>query len=224
MCILYSMGFIYILTSPSGKSYIGQTNRPIEERFKEHQKSNSNCVAIYNAIQYHGWEKFEKDWYECPDKDLNFDEELLIEKMRTLAPNGYNLREGGGNNGKMSDESKQKMSKARLGHIVTEETKQKISKALIGEKNQMYGKTHTNESKKKMSKALSGENNYKSRRVYQYTIDDTYINSFASGGEAAQAFGKTDGSSISRCARGEQNTAYGFKWSYAPPLPHLFSA
>ena len=33
------MGYIYILTSPSGKSYIGQTIRSIEKRFQQHQKN-----------------------------------------------------------------------------------------------------------------------------------------------------------------------------------------
>ena len=46
----------------NGKIYIGQTIRSIEERFKEHQKESNGCVAIRNAIQYHGWENFEKDW------------------------------------------------------------------------------------------------------------------------------------------------------------------
>jgi hypothetical protein len=32
------MGYIYILTSPFGKSYIGQTTRPIQKRFKHKQK------------------------------------------------------------------------------------------------------------------------------------------------------------------------------------------
>ena len=31
------MGKIYIFTSPSGKSYVGQTTRDIEERFGERQ-------------------------------------------------------------------------------------------------------------------------------------------------------------------------------------------
>jgi len=105
------MGYIYMLTSPSEKSYIGQTIRPVEERLKEHRTGKtSGCRAIYNAIQYHGWDAFEKDWYECPDEDLNKHEELMVEVLGTLYPNGYNLKEGGGANGKMSKETKQKMS------------------------------------------------------------------------------------------------------------------
>jgi len=242
------MGFIYKLTSPSGKSYIGQTIRPIKERFEEHQYQNSYCVAICNAIQKYGWDNIDKDWYECPDEDLNFDEELLVREMGTLAPGGYNLREGGGATGKMSEGTKQKMSDVRIGennHMYgkkhTKETKQKISKAMSGKtlsdehKQKLSeamsgntlseeikkkiseahsGKMLSDEHKQKISKAMSGEKNTMSKKVYQYTIGGTYVDKFASSGEAAQTLGKSSGSSIRRCVRGKLKTAYGFKWSY----------
>ena len=153
-----------MLKSPSGRMYIGQTTRPIEKRLEEHQKENSNCVAIYNAIKKYGWDKIEKDWYECPDEDLNFDEELLVREMGTLPPGGYNLREGGGNNGKMSEETKRKMSEACSGekHYLygkspSEETKQKMSEAQLGEKNHNYNNKFSDETKKKISEALIGK-------------------------------------------------------------------
>ena len=114
-----------MLTSPNGKIYIGQTIRPIEKRFEEH-RTKRMYGAIYNSIKKYGWENFEKDWYECPDEDLNFDEELLVREMGTLTPGGYNLREGGGNRGKLSEETKQKISEAKIGSIRSEATKQKI--------------------------------------------------------------------------------------------------
>ena len=143
------MGYIYILTSPSGKSYIGQTTRPIQKRFKEHQDALSGCRVIRNAIQYHGWESFEKDWYECPDEDLNFDEDLLVREMGTLVPGGYNLREGGGSHGRHSEETKQKISEANIGKTHSEETKKKMSDLHLG-------KTHTEETKQQMSEAKTG--------------------------------------------------------------------
>jgi len=225
------MGYIYILTSPSGKSYIGQTYRPIEKRLNQHRTGRSSgCRAIYNAIQYYGWESFEKDWYECPDEDLNFDEELLVREMETLAPDGYNLKEGG-YNGKVSEETKQKMSEAKKGEkscwygkTHTAETIQKMSEAKKGEKSCWYGKTHTAETIQKMSESNRGENNpmwgktgekhYRSKRVYQYARDGTFINSFETCGEAARHLIKKDGSSISACALGNRKTAYGFKWTH----------
>lgn len=233
------MGHIYIFTSPSGKSYIGQTSRPIQKRFKEHQLESSGCVAIYNAIKKYGWENFEKDYYECPDEDLNKHEELMVEVLGTLSPDGYNLREGGGSNGKMSEETKQKMSEVRLGHIVSEETRQKISESKLGEKNYNFGKTpsdetrqkmsdvnkgdknamwgehHSEETRQKISDSMKGEKNQKSKKLYQYDLDENFINSFESCGEAKRHLKKTSGTNIRKCARGEQKTAYGFKWSYS---------
>jgi len=192
------MGFIYMLKSPSGKSYIGQTIRPIEKRFEKHQRKSSSCVAIYNAIEKYGWENFEKDWYECPDEELNKHERWLVNLMGTLSPDGYNLKEGGGN-GKLSEETKQKISKVQLGKKNSEESKQKNREASLGENNPMFGKT--------------GENSPRSKKIYQYDLDGTFINSFGSTREATREL-KKEGSDIARCARGERKTAHGFKWSY----------
>ena len=276
------MGYIYMLKSPSGKIYIGQTIRPIEKRLKEHREGKSKrCRAIYNAIQYHGWENIEKDWYYCPDEDLNKHEELMVEVLGTLSPGGYNLKEGGGNRGKASeetrhlqrevklgennpmygragennpmygkkhtkeakqkmkkinggennpmygkthsDEAKQKQREAKLGKnnpnygkTPSEETKQKLRKVNLGENNPMFGKMHTEESKQRNREANSGENHPKSKRIYQYDLDGTFIDSFASSGDAGRHFKKKNGSIISTCARGNtrRKNAYGFKWSY----------
>lgn len=218
------MGYIYILTSPSGKSYIGQTFRSIEKRFEAHQQKSSNCVAIYRAIKKYGWGNFEKDYYECSDEDLNFDEELLIREMETLAPDGYNLKTGG-DSGRHSEESRQKMSESRLGEKNymygktgekhpsygtkrSEETRQKQSKAQLGI-------PMSEEAKQKLSEAKRGEKHPDSKRVYQYARDGTFIESFASTGEAGRYL-KKDGTSIAACARGapKYKTAHGFKWSY----------
>jgi group I intron endonuclease len=226
------MGHIYMIKNKkNGKIYIGQTTRPIHKRLEEHETGQSNgCRAVYNAIKKHGWENFEKDWYECPDDELNKHEKWMVNLMITLSPEGYNLREGGGNYGKMSDDSKQRMSESQLGRKHTEKTKQKMSEAQIGksksndhknniseakqgEKHHMYGKSHTKETKQKMSESHRGEKNPDSKRLYQYDLDGNFINSFTSSGEAGRHFEK-DGSFIRRCARDQRKTAYGFKWSY----------
>lgn len=214
-----------MLTSPSRKSYIGQTCRPIEKRLEEHQKESSNCVAIYRAIQKYGWENFEKDWYEVPDDDLNDHEELMIEVLGTLTPDGYNLKEGGGN-GKHSEESKQKMSEAQRGEKSymfgipkSEESRRKQSEAQRGEKNHNFGKTPSEDTKQKIRKTKLGEKNHKSKRVYQYSLDGTYIRSFGSAGEAGRHLEKGR-SHIIECANGTYKTAYGFKWSYKSNVLH----
>lgn len=99
------MGWLYIATSPSGKSYIGQTKKKkVWKRWREHcNDKRGNSWAFHRAIRKYGhWDPinktiagFQLDYYECPDEDLDFDEELLIEIMDTLKPNGYNLVKGG---------------------------------------------------------------------------------------------------------------------------------
>ena len=218
-----------MLTSPNGKSYIGQTTRPIQKRFEQHQKS-SRCIALYNAIQKYGWDNFEKDYYECPDEDLDFDEELLVREMETMVPGGYNLKEGGGSRGKMSEESKQKnryshigkkhtnqtkqkMSEAQRGKTLSKEHKQKISESMSGEKHPMYGKTPSEETRQKRNDALRGDKNNRSKRTYQYDLEGNYIRSFGSCGEAG-LYIKKPTSKISLCACGKRKSAYGFIWSY----------
>ncbi len=44
------MGIIYCLTSPSKKKYVGQTERELGKRIKEHCTS-TGCIALYAAIQ-----------------------------------------------------------------------------------------------------------------------------------------------------------------------------
>jgi group I intron endonuclease len=239
------MGYIYIIRHKvSGKAYIGQTIRPIEKRLAEHQLSSNGCKAICGAIQKYGWENFDAEWYEIPDADLNFYEEMLVALLGTLTPGGYNLKEGGGAHGKPSDETKQKMSKAKTGEKCymygkkhSDETKQKMSEAQSGEKHPNYGNTLTEETKKKLSKALSGKNH----RMYEKTLGTEHkkkISEALSGeknpnsknvyqynlnGTFVNKFGssgeaaRTLGKSrspIIRCAGGDRKSAHGFKWSY----------
>jgi group I intron endonuclease len=238
------MGFIYRFTSPTNKSYVGQTIRPIKERFKEHLIPSSKCKAIYGAIKKHGWDKMKKEWIEVPDDELNFYEEMLVALLGTIAPGGYNLREGGGSGGKLCEEVKQKISKSMTGKTLTDEHKQNISdthkgKTLTDDHKQKLsvshkGKTHSDGVKQQISESLTGrtlsddhkqnisnsmfgktgEDHPRSKKVYQYDLDGTFVQSFASGREAASHLNKTDGTHISACARDKCPSAYGFKWSY----------
>lgn len=119
---------IYKITSPSGKIYIGQScdidKRWKYEYFKLHCKHQ---VKLYHSFLKHGVEnhKFEVihtlDVYD--ENELNALEIYYINKFNTFeTEHGLNLTNGG-SNGKLS-----------------EETKKKISEAHKGEKNPMYGK------------------------------------------------------------------------------------
>ncbi len=190
------MGFIYILTFPNMKSYVGQTTRRLSKRFSEHKQDDSNCILLKRAIDKYGWDSITIITNEMADEELDDQEEFLIDSLRTLSPNGYNLR-GGGSRGKDSQETRERKSEAmkqvfRSGH--SKDTKQKISNSL--KKNNRKGGNHT-----------------QSKITYQYSLDGVFIKEHAGAREAARDVNGLQ-SNISSCARGDIKSAYGFKWSY----------
>ncbi|AGE51432.1 GIY-YIG catalytic domain-containing endonuclease [Paramecium bursaria Chlorella virus CviKI] len=233
------MGFIYILISPNTKKYVGQTLRDINIRFKEH-KTTSCCIAISRAIQKYGWENIKKQYFEWVDDwDLDYIEMILVEELETLSPKGYNLREGGGARGKLSEETKKKIGDSRRGKELSEETKTKISDSHRGKHLSEETKTKISDSQrgtklseetkrrigiKQRGKKTSEEtkrkmriSNKNSKQVYQYKLDGTFIQSFSSCSEAARYLEKRP-NGISKCAIGNSKYAYGFVWSYEEPM------
>lgn len=103
------MGLIYKITSPDGKSYIGQTTMSFKQRIRYHKHPSSGCVYISNAIAKHGdemiYEIIEED---IPRENLDDREIFWINRLNTIAPNGYNLTSGGASC-KMSEDTKSKM-------------------------------------------------------------------------------------------------------------------
>ena len=86
-------GIIYKITSPSDKIYIGQTTRPVEERFNEYKLLKcKDQKLIYESLLKHGVEnhKFEiiKDNIGCKTA-LIFYEKLFI-KLFNSYENGLN--------------------------------------------------------------------------------------------------------------------------------------
>lgn len=135
-------GYIYKHTSPSGKSYIGQTTRRLPEIRWKKGREYSTSPLILKAIEKYGWDNFTHEVLETVEANtkrelvqkLNKFEEYYIFKLNTLVPNGYNLKTGGEN------------------HLVSEEVREKISK-----NNSKYwlGKSRPDISGK-VSKALTG--------------------------------------------------------------------
>jgi len=158
------MGFIYCITFPNSKMYIGQTKRSVSKRVKEHCSQN-NCRLINNAIQKYSEQNIlVETLLEVNNKDLDTYEKKFISLLSTQYPNGYNLTDGGGNNIIYSEESRKKMSENKKGEKNfnfrkerTIETKRKISEQKSGEKHHFYNKTFSLEHKLNLSKAHKQE-------------------------------------------------------------------
>lgn len=130
-----SVGKIYKITcTVTNQCYIGKTIQCVKKRFQQHVNKSSYCRLLSDAIHEHGKDKFviETIW-EGEYSLLGKMEKKMIEEYRTLSPNGYNLREGGGRSEKVSDESRKLMiakqreisleKNGKLGTIVKNKSK-----------------------------------------------------------------------------------------------------
>ncbi len=107
---------IYKITNTvNGKCYIGQTTRSLEIRFQEHLSDKSHCKKLVNAIAKYGKENFTIDLIQeiSNIQELNQKEKNEILKNNSV-DNGYNILSGG-NNRKLTLETKIKISKSLKG-------------------------------------------------------------------------------------------------------------
>ena len=161
-------GLIYMYTAPNGKRYVGQTIRLEKRKSQhETQSLNPNCAsyecAFHRAIRKYGIDNFKFEILEIniPRECLDEREIYWINKMKSFGSGGYNMTMGGnGNQGRIwSEDQRKHMSQIKkgqgIGKTISEEQKQKISKA-------NKGKSHprTEETKKKIS-----EHNARAHRV-----------------------------------------------------------
>ena len=154
---------IYKISSlKTNKIYIGQTWNTLNKRFKDHKSPNANgCVKLWNAFNKYGRDSFHIELIlVCNTQETaDYWEKHFIERYDTIK-NGLNIKEGG-SHGKMSEESKTKVSNARKGMKFSKKTKQKISSSMLGNKNNKNnkgnsGKTLSKETRQKISATNTG--------------------------------------------------------------------
>lgn len=88
------------------------TLRTVEQRMKEHNRSDSKCTYLVHGINKYGFDKFTQEvLWEGEDSQTPKMESEMILKYNTLNPNGYNLRSGGGCGERISEELREKFSK-----------------------------------------------------------------------------------------------------------------
>lgn len=134
--------FVYKVTSPSGKVYIGMTKYSLEIRKSKHYRTaeSGSMTKFYKAIRKYGenlhWEILRvcDSWAQA--KVLEIEEINNHDSFK----NGYNSTLGGdGQLGaapmlgkKHSRETLEKMSRIKLGKIMTQKSRLKMSKAKKG--------------------------------------------------------------------------------------------
>lgn len=141
-------GIVYMFHFPNNKGYIGQTVTPLEARLWQHWfKAKAGRQAVCSAIRKYGKENIEVEKVvemKCTQEYLNLIEQRAIKHYNTLAPNGYNLTEGG-SKGARSQETKEKISMSSRGRKKPPRTKEhsmKIGLANKGRKQPPRTKEH----------------------------------------------------------------------------------
>lgn len=221
---------VYKHTSPHGKVYIGITSLPPRRRWQCGWGYREN-THFFSAIKKYGWESFSHEilFSNLTKAEAEAKEIELIAKFDSTNPNkGYNHDFGGSSAGKMS-----------------EETRRKISESTRGEKSAHYGKHHSEEAKRKMSiaaknrppmsaetrrkigEAERGENHWTYGKTFseehRKRIAESHCKPiicvetqiiYGSTLEAAKQTGINKGN-INSCCMGRRKKAGGFSWIYA---------
>jgi hypothetical protein len=151
--------YIYRLMSPSGKSYIGQTKRTPEERFRQHVNvwqrwiKNGRPRKSYQTKLWYAFDVYPPDQWtletldQVDQADVNHVEQRWIDHFDSQRC-GYNLQAGGqgwhGSN--FSEEHRKKQSIARKAYYETEDGKNHLKmmsetmKQFRGENHPHYGR------------------------------------------------------------------------------------
>lgn len=177
------IGYIYKITSPSGKSYIGQTTMEPKRRWGGGY-NYSRAGLIGKAIDKYGWQNMSKEIVESVEVS---DEKLLVNKLNqreiywgnyfnTLCPNGYNFSFGG--NKIMSESTKNKLRKKTKQYFSNPENRTNLSNAIKNrysrnpEKYSEISKAnaanmHTKEARKKAVQAIKKFNKDNPEKIIQ---------------------------------------------------------
>ena len=143
---------IYKITSPTNKIYIGQSVN-IEKRFKTYELLQcKGQPIIYNSFLKYGFDKHKFEVLcECDITELNDKERYYQDIFNAIGKNGLNCRltKSSDRSGKLSKETKIKMSEAQKGKVFSENHKRKLSEA---NKKRKYSQ----ETKRKMSESNKG--------------------------------------------------------------------
>ena len=222
-CPKKGYGYIYKYTSPSGKSYIGQTDRSLAARAGSRGQNYKDCPIFNQAIQKYGWQNFEVTILaEVPKSQLDEAEKKYIHLFNTEKPNGYNSNEGGqcGN-----------FKPYKTVYQYDEDTGELLNEYLgIREASEKYDLNYQS-----LAQCLQGftfscggycwsyikMNKYPiheriltpdQKQVKMYDLFGKLLQIFPSFSAAAGAVNGERGA-IRKVCRGELQTAYGYRWS-----------
>lgn len=190
---------IYMITSPSGKSYIGRSLNLKQRLNKYRNKLCKQQVGILHAITKYGWDNmtvtilYSEPRTDTTNDTLNTLEQYYIALHNTLVPAGYNLNTGG-NQPVLSEDTKRRIAKAATGRKFSEESKLKMS---VAQRRPNVQKI----------KSLTHR-----KSVVQYSLTGEYIQEWESLVEIQKNLDFSDSSISNACKNKRQS--HGYLWEY----------
>lgn len=220
---------IYLVTNKlNGRQYVGQTIRPVSERWRDHCRVNDDNY-FHRAIRKHGAENFVVEIIDTAEtaEELDQKEIFWIEKLGTMQPHGYNLKPGGnvamrGLHGGRNPKSRLIYQFTREGCLVngywgaveaserTGISEESIYRALKSDGRNLAGGCMWMYATDFPEKLIERIENYRGQKRSAVLCVETG-ECFDSMTEAAEKYG-TYPCSISACCSGKLKTTAGYHW------------
>ena len=215
------MGHIYkIWNEINEKVYIGQTIRPISERWNEHKRdSQYGKQHLYYAIRKYGLKYFHiEEIEECENLLLNEKEKYWINFYNSYK-NGYNMTLGG--QGTLTTNQYQDEQIYKLwdeGYCISEIARILKLKSTQPVKNRLHDyENYTQKESEYRGQKSSAKQ--KEKKIYQWTRYGDFIQEFNSEKEAAKATG-IDYKAINQALNKGKHTSGNFVWSFEKVFPN----
>jgi len=230
------IGFIYMVTSLTGRIYVGSTN-DFDYRFSQYKRLHcKGQIKLYRSLLKHGFvnHTFEVIW-AGPIEDMLKYETLIGWGFDVLEKENLNckLPKFGDTYSVFSNETRYKISKSNLGKIVsiktrenmsksgrgrvfTKEHKDNIRKANLGKKvskEEIYRLQNLCKGKKQTQSHKENAAKFRMKSVIQLSLQDIFIKKWKSMKQAQEELGIFT-TNIGNCCMGKAKTAGGFKWKY----------
>jgi len=206
---------VYVHIFPNGKLYIGCSCNPSKrwEGSGVKYKPNTN---MFEDIMHYGWVNVKHEiLVDNLSKEMAYEvESALILKYKTFdSKYGYNLSQGSVKGVKhISPKGIKNIRESMTGRVVSEESRKKMSVAKIGKA--YHTQKHSEETKKLIGERRKGksakENHPMARAVYCVELDRT----FPYAKLAEEITGVCRGH-ISQVCQGKRKTAGKMHWKYA---------
>ena len=185
----------YLHRGDSIPFYVGKSRRHLE-RFENHKQTFGSNIKMEVISEVKNWRRWEK---------------YYIKKYRDLGYQLENRNEGGGGADIVSQETRNKISNhPTRGKQISKANKGKMS-PLKGTK---FSKEHIAKIKANRGHLKGRPNTWQSKAVLQYDLEENFIREFVSQKEAQYIMGKPKSDGVGAVCRGEQKTAYGYKWKF----------